>query len=98
MAEQRRLYLVLYDISDPRRWRKVYARLKARGAWAQLSAFFCRLDPAQRDCLEAELRDAIDARCDRLLIVDLGDADRALARITNVGNVALPSAPQAATF
>jgi len=93
MSEPRRLYLVLYDVSEPRRWRKVHARLKAVGAWAQLSAFFCRLERLDRDRLEAQLRETIDPRSDRLLIVDLGDAERARTRVTALGNMSLPTAP-----
>ena len=67
-----RLYLILYDISSPKRWRKVYRRLLRQGAWAQLSAFYCRLAPAERDALESELRALLNPLEDRLIIAELG--------------------------
>jgi CRISPR-associated endonuclease Cas2 len=95
MPEPVRLYLILYDISKPKRWRRVYRALSACGAWAQLSAFFCRLPPSRRDRLEAELRRAIDPETDRLLVVDLGDAERAPQRISALGAIEIPTAPHA---
>ena len=82
MPEPARLYLVLYDVSQPRRWRRVYRLLTRHGAWTQLSAFFCRLTPARRDVLARDLAAALDPATDRLLIADLGDAERAAARLT----------------
>ncbi len=92
-AAGRRLFLILYDIAAPRRRRKVFALLQAAGAWTQYSAFFCRLGPAAMAALEAKLRKTLDATTDRLLIADLGDADRAQARIRAVGAAAAPPAP-----
>jgi hypothetical protein len=33
------LYVVAYDISDPRRWRRVFRLMNGYGAWVQLSVF-----------------------------------------------------------
>ena len=38
-------YLVTYDISCPRRWRKVYRIMHAFGEHVQLSVFRCDLTP-----------------------------------------------------
>lgn len=94
MTEPMRLYLVLYDISAPRRWRRVYRRLKAHGAWAQLSAFFCRLPPARMDRLRGELAGLIDPDQDRLLVCDLGEAARAADRLSAIGRLDLPQPPR----
>lgn len=75
-----RLYLVLYDITSPKRLRRVHRALKRRGAWTQLSCFLCRLSERARAELEAELRKLIDAAEDKLLIVDLGHGAAAEAR------------------
>jgi len=40
------LYIVTYDISDQRRWRKVFNLLKGYGEWLQLSVF--SVDAAER--------------------------------------------------
>src|SRR5207245_5663551 len=37
------LYIVAYDISDPRRWRRVFRLMNGYGEWLQLSVFQCRL-------------------------------------------------------
>ncbi len=37
-------YVVAYDISDPKRWRRVFRLMKGYGQWLQLSVFHCRLD------------------------------------------------------
>jgi CRISPR-associated protein Cas2 len=90
---ERRLFLVLYDISSPRRWRKVHALLQAAGARTQLSAFFCRLTEARMRGLEAELLAAMDPATDRLLIADLGEAERAGARLRLAGRGEGPPRP-----
>jgi len=53
---QARLYFIAYDVSSPKRWRRVYKAMRRRGAWQQRSAFVCRLTPGARADLEAELR------------------------------------------
>lgn len=76
------LYLVAYDIAEPRRWRKVYKLLHGYGEWVQLSLFQCRLDAARRQRLEAELARLIRPRQDRVLIARVGsDEGRALASL-----------------
>jgi CRISPR-associated protein Cas2 len=94
MPEPARLYLVLYDIASPRRWRKVYSRLKAHGAWTQFSAFFCRLEPRRMARLRGELAAILDMAEDRLLICDLGEATRAPERLDSFGAVSLPRPPE----
>ena len=42
MANER-LYIVAYDIADPKRWRRVFKVMKGYGHWLQLSVFQCRL-------------------------------------------------------
>lgn len=76
------LYIVAYDIADPRRWRRVYKLLHGYGEWVQLSLFQCRLDPARRQRLEAELALLIKPRQDRVLIARVGPgAGRPLASL-----------------
>jgi len=89
-----RLYLISYDVADRRRWRRTFRLLTAAGAWAQFSAFFCRLTPAGRATLEASLRRILSEAEDRLLIVDLGPADSAGARIATLGPLHLPGPPE----
>lgn len=80
MAE--RLYIVAYDIADPRRWRRVYKLLRGYGDWVQLSVFQCRLDAARRQRLEAELAQLVKPRQDRVLIARIGGGEgRAFASL-----------------
>lgn len=93
MTVDTHLYLVSYDISSTRRWRRVYKALRKRGAWQQLSSFVCRLTPADWGRLECELASLIDARKDRLMVADLGTAAEATARLRRFGvSESLPGA------
>jgi len=38
------LYVISYDISEPKRWRRVFKIMKGYGEWLQLSVFQCRLN------------------------------------------------------
>jgi CRISPR-associated endonuclease Cas2 len=93
-AAPRRLYLVLYDVASSRRRRRVFALLQAAGAWTQYSAFFCRLTAFAMTRLETELRGMLEGKADRLLIVDLGEAERAGNRLRTLGAGAPPPAPE----
>lgn len=68
----RRLYVVTYDISDPRRWRRVYRAMRGYGEHLQLSVFQCDLSETQRLQLEILLDDAIHHNEDQVLFIDLG--------------------------
>jgi CRISPR-associated protein Cas2 len=68
----RRVCIVTYDISDPRRWRQVYRTMRGYGQHLQLSVFSCELTPAERVRMIAALEVAIDFDEDQILIVDLG--------------------------
>ena len=68
----RRVYIVSYDISDPKRWRQVYRTMRGFGEHLQLSVFSCDLTPAQRIQMVAALEQAIDQETDQILLIDLG--------------------------
>lgn len=87
----RRLYLVAYDITAPRRWRRVYRLLKRYGEHHQLSVFLCRLPPERMARLTTRLRTLIADGCDRLTVIDLGPCGTALARIGATDGLALPA-------
>ena len=76
MPAVQRSYLVTYDVSCPRRWRRVFKLLQGYGDWVQLSVFRCRLDPRRRRRMERELRALIDDREDRLMIAKLDERER----------------------
>lgn len=86
MTEER-LYIVTYDISDDRRWRRVFTIMKGYGRWLQLSVFQCRLTVRRRQEMAAALEAVIHHRDDHVLIMDLGPADKVDPRVESLGKV-----------
>lgn len=84
MAEER-LYIVTYDISDQKRWRRVFKIMKGYGQWLQLSVFQCRLTARRRADMAARLDRAIKSNDDHIIIVDVGPADRIDPRVESLG-------------
>jgi CRISPR-associated protein Cas2 len=79
------LFIISYDIAEPKRWRRVFRIMKGYGEWLQLSVFQCRLTRMRIVQLESELRDAMNQREDHVLIVDVGPADGVKPRIQSLG-------------
>lgn len=71
----RHRYLVAYDVSDPRRLRRVYKTLNGYGDPLQYSVFRCDLSEAEKVQLRAALAAIIHHTEDRVLVVNLGPAD-----------------------
>lgn len=84
MAEER-IYIVTYDIADPRRWRRVFKVMKGHGQWLQLSVFQCRLTARRRADLGARLDREIHHAEDHVLIVDIGPADKVEPKVESLG-------------
>ncbi len=84
MVEER-LYIVTYDISDDRRWRRVFKMMKGYGQWLQLSVFQCRLTAKRRTEMARRLDELIRADVDHVLILDLGPADKVDPRVESLG-------------
>lgn len=80
------LYLVTYDIRDPKRWRRVFKLMKGFGEWLQLSVFQCRLSQRRHAELVQMLDGIISRRVDALLIIDLGPAEKVKPRVTSLGD------------
>ncbi len=80
-----RLYVVTYDIRDPKRWRRVYRLLQGYGAWLQLSVFRCRLSRRRLVELRAALAERIHHGEDHVLLLDLGPAERVELRVDSLG-------------
>lgn len=68
----RHIYIVMYDISDPRRLRRVYRTMRGFGSHLQLSVFQCDLTPIARLQMIAALQAEIDRDHDQVLVIDLG--------------------------
>ncbi|MBI1366036.1 MAG: CRISPR-associated endonuclease Cas2 [Alphaproteobacteria bacterium] len=84
MADER-IYLVTYDISDQKRWRRVFRIMKGYGRWLQLSVFQCRLTTRRRADLSARLEKEIHHRDDHVLIVDVGPAEKVELKVESLG-------------
>jgi CRISPR-associated protein Cas2 len=71
----RRRTLVSYDIRNDKRRDKVFKALRNFGDHVQFSVFLCELNAMERIRLVATLLERINAREDRVLLVDAGPAD-----------------------
>ena len=80
-----RAYIVTYDISDNRRWRRVFKTMNGFGEWLQLSVFQCRLSRRQRAELETSLRAVIKAGEDHVLLIDIGPVNKTEVAVTSLG-------------
>jgi CRISPR-associated protein Cas2 len=82
----RQAYVVSYDISDPRRLRRVYRAMRGFGDHLQLSVFRCELNARELVELRACLASLIHHGEDQVLIIDIGPADsRGLEAIDSLG-------------
>jgi CRISPR-associated protein Cas2 len=68
----RNVFLVSYDISCPKRWRKVYKILLGAGDALHYSVFQCSLSSQERVLLLEKLLPVIHRDEDRLLLANLG--------------------------
>ena len=80
-----RTYIVTYDISDTRRWRRVFRTMHGFGEWLQLSVFQCRLSQRRRQELETRLREIIKVGQDHVLVIDIGPAERTALVVESIG-------------
>ncbi len=88
------LYLVTYDISDEKRWRRVFKVMKGYGEWLQLSVFQCRLSRKRHAELITLLDGIIKNKDDALLLIDLGPADKVKPRVVSLGERFEPASKQ----
>ena len=79
-------YLVTYDISDQKRWRKVFRVMNGYGNHVQLSVFRCDLSQKQMVEMKSELTEVIHHREDQVLVVKLGPSnEKVLDEIDVIG-------------
>jgi CRISPR-associated protein Cas2 len=84
MTEER-VIIVTYDISDTKRWRRIFKVMSGYGEWLQLSVFQCRLTPRRRAELETALRGLVKPGEDHVLLIDVGSAERAKPAVASIG-------------
>lgn len=86
------VYLVCYDISDPRRWRRIFKTMKGYGVWMQLSVFQCRLNRQNLLRMTDTLTEAMNANEDHVMIIDVGPAESITIRVESFGKPFRPIA------
>jgi CRISPR-associated protein Cas2 len=91
-----RLYVVTYDISSDKRWRRVFSLMHGYGRWLQLSVFQCRLTAQRRIEMARRLEEIIEGREDHVLILDLGPADKIDPRVESLGKTSFEAVRRAA--
>lgn len=79
------LYIVAYDISDQKRWRRIFRLMHGYGEWLQFSVFQCRLSRRRHAELIALLDGIIHHRDDHVMLMDLGLAERVKPRVVSLG-------------
>jgi CRISPR-associated protein Cas2 len=85
MAMDDHLYLVTYDISDPKRWRAVYELMNGYGEWLQLSVFQCRLSLRRHAEMVSTLDQIIHHTQDHVLVLDLGIVESVQPSVVSLG-------------
>lgn len=85
MKADEHLYIVTYDISDVKRWRRVFKLMKGHGQWLQLSVFQCRLSRRRHAELVALLDGVIRHQTDHVVFLDLGPADMVKPKVISLG-------------
>lgn len=85
MAKVERIYIVTYDIGDPKRWRRVFRLMNGYGHWLQLSVFQCRLTGRRRAELAAALEQLIKRGDDHVVIIDVGLAEHVALHVESFG-------------
>lgn len=84
------LYVVTYDISSPRRWRRVFRIMEGYGDWLQLSVFQCRLGRTRVLELEAALAEAMNQAEDHVIMLDLGPLEGVTPKVKSLGKAFRP--------
>ncbi|MDI7269634.1 MAG: CRISPR-associated endonuclease Cas2 [Myxococcota bacterium] len=82
----RNRYLVTYDISDDKRLRLVFRRMRSFGLHVQFSVFECELSARELAIMRAALAELIKHDEDQVIVADLGPADgRGTESISSLG-------------
>ena len=88
----RKRYLVSYDITDDKRLRLVFKKMKGFGVHLQYSVFECDLSDRELAIMKAALSELINHKEDQVLIVDLGPTDGRGSRC--IESIGLPYGPK----
>ena len=82
----RQTHIVSYDISNPKRLRKVFQLMRGYGDHLQLSVFQCELNRRELVELRAGLAEIIHSGEDQVMFVDVGPVEgRGSTSISAIG-------------
>lgn len=68
MGVEKHWYLICYDIRAPKRWRKIYKKLKGRGEHLQYSIFRLHLSKVQLENLRWQMSKILKPEDDMMII------------------------------
>ena len=85
MKDYEKIYFVVYDIANSKRWRKIYGMMQGYGEWVQLSVFQCQLNRTRYAQLLADCHELIHHDDDHMIIIDVGTAECLEPRIVSIG-------------
>jgi CRISPR-associated protein Cas2 len=71
----RNAYIVSYDISDPKRLKKVFKTMYGFGDHIQLSVFRCELSTAEKVRMITKLDRLVHHDQDQVLVIDIGPVE-----------------------
>jgi len=72
----RNYVLITYDITEPKRLRRVFKTLRGNGDGFQDSVFICQLSPKEETILKIKLDEMINHNEDQIVMIRLGGVDK----------------------
>lgn len=82
----RKIYIVSYDIREPKRLNRTYNKMRGYGNHLQYSVFLCDLSEKERIIMVSELMDIINLSEDSVIIFEIGASENnAGKRIKTIG-------------
>lgn len=81
----RRRYLLLYDIREDGRLRRVHDIARSFGQRFQYSVFLCDLSSSELIQVQWELGEVMDQSVDSVALIDLGPSDREQLPVIYIG-------------
>lgn len=96
--KEEKILIVVYDIFDSKRWKKIFKILKGYGEWLQLSVFQCRMNERKKQNLISELDEVINLKEDHILFIEVGNAKAVQSKITSLGKSFKPVERKAFVF
>jgi CRISPR-associated protein Cas2 len=92
----RQTFVVSYDISCPKRLRRVYRLMRGWGDHIQLSVFRCEMNARELVELRSRLSALINHAEDQVLFIDVGPVEgRGSTSIRAIGRIYVPPERQA---